>query len=553
MLTFSAQDRPCAATPAMPTRPRRTLYRNGRIYTPSHPCATALAVQDGRVAWIGTEADAVGFCESVPTIDLRGSWVTPAFVDAHVHATATGLALHGLDVSGCRSESELLDALAAHAAAHPGQPILGHGWDETRWPAGHAPRTPQLDACVGETPVYLTRVDAHSAVANSALRAMVPELPALAGYSPQHAVTRDAHHAIRRMALASITPTQRRAAQQATRARAAQQGIAALHECAGPDISSEDDFLALLALAAEEPGPEVFGFWAELGAAAKARELGAVNAGGDLFVDGSLGSHTALLREPYRDLSESHPDRHGTCYADVDAMCDHIVDSAAAALPTGFHVIGDAAIDMALDAFGKAAAVLGAEVVRNAGHRLEHAECLDLTHIKRMVEYGLIASVQPMFDAVWGGRTGMYAQRMGAERAARLNPLAALAAHNVPLAFGSDAPVTPLSPWQAVRAACSPREARHALDPESAFAAHTRGGWRALNLGALDTSRHVRRATALAGILEVGMPATFAVWRHAEWQNNNNPLWTVVLREDPACVLMVTRGDPAYEQGTFLL
>ncbi|MDT4944889.1 MAG: hypothetical protein QOH14_1622, partial [Pseudonocardiales bacterium] len=106
-------------------------------------------------------------------------------------------------------------------------------------------------------------------------------------------------------------------------------------------------------------------------------------------------------------------------------------------------------------------------------------------------------------DAAWGSATGMYRARLGADRAARLNRFAELAAAGVPLAFGSDAPVTPLAPWAAVRAAAYPSDPAAAISPRSAFTAHTRAGWRA-----------ARRDGE--GVLTPGAPATFAVWRAGE-------------------------------------
>ena len=115
--------------------------------------------------------------------------------------------------------------------------------------------------------------------------------------------------------------------------------------------------------------------------------------------------------------------------------------------------------------------------------------------------FGIVASVQPAFDAAWGGPDGMYAERLGAERAQAMNPFAALQKAGVPLAFGSDSPVTPLDPWGTVRAAAFHQSPEHRISVRAAFAAHTRGGWRALGA----------RATA-TGVLRVGEPATYAVW-----------------------------------------
>ena len=111
--------------------------------------------------------------------------------------------------------------------------------------------------------------------------------------------------------------------------------------------------------------------------------------------------------------------------------------------------------------------------------------------------------MQPIFDPAWGGADGMYAQRLGRPRAAALNRFADLAAAGVPLAFGSDAPVTPIGPWAAVRAAACMHDPAAAISTAAAFVAHTRGGWRAAG-------------RPEAGTLEPGAPATFAVWAAAE-------------------------------------
>jgi predicted amidohydrolase YtcJ len=468
-----------------------TLFRGGQVYTPADPFATALLIDDGRVAWVGSDDASSAFAADA-LVDLDGALVTPAFVDAHVHTTATGLALTGLDLAGAQTLAEALAAVARHASGLPGDAVvLGHGWDETTWPEYRAPTAAELDRAAGGRPVYLSRADVHSAVVSSPLLA---GLGALAGFDPSGHVTIDAHHSVRALALGTVTTAQREDAQRAARARAASLGIAALHECGGPDIAGEADFTALLALAAAESGPLVFGYWGELRAAGKARELGAVGAGGDLFVDGALGSHTAHLTTPYADR-----DSLGHAYLDAEEIAQHLVDCARLDVQAGFHAIGDAAIAAVLAGFAVAAEVVGAEVLRAGRHRLEHAELLDPELIAALAGYGVVASVQPGFDAAWGGTDGMYAERLGAERAASLNPFAALATAGVPLAFGSDAPVTPLGPWETVRAAVHHRTAAHRLSARAAFTAHTRGGWRAV--GTDDT-----------GILVPGAPAHLAVW-----------------------------------------
>jgi len=113
------------------------------------------------------------------------------------------------------------------------------------------------------------------------------------------------------------------------------------------------------------------------------------------------------------------------------------------------------------------------------------------------------ASVQPAFDAWWGGERGMYAERVGHARAGAMNPFAQLAAAGVPLALGSDSPVTPFDPWGAIRACAFHQEPDQRISARAAFLAHTRGAWRAAGF-----DDH--------GVLAPGAPATYAVWAASE-------------------------------------
>ncbi|SPF01112.1 amidohydrolase [Streptomyces sp. MA5143a] len=471
------------------------LLRGGEVHSPADPFATAMVVEHGQIAWVGSEGAADAFAEGVDeVIDLEGALVTPAFTDAHVHTTSTGLALTGLDLSAAPSLEAALVLVREFAAARPADRVLlGHGWDAARWPGGRPPTRAELDEATGGRPLYLSRIDVHSAVATTALLDLVPG----ADRFDDGPLTRDAHHAVRATALGAITPAQRTEAQRAALARAASLGIGSVHECAGPEISSEDDFTGLLRLAAEEQGPRVVGYWAERDVA-KAQALGAVGAAGDLFVDGALGSHTACLHEPYADAPHT-----GTAYLDAGAVAAHVVACTEAGLQAGFHAIGDAAVTSVVDGVRAAAEKVGLARVRAARHRVEHAEMLTPDAVAAFAELGLTASVQPAFDALWGGEEGMYAQRLGAERARALNPFAALLRAGVPLAFGSDSPVTPLDPWGTVRAAAFHRTPEHRVSVRAAFTAHTRGGWRAV--GRDD-----------AGVLVPGAPADYAVWRTGE-------------------------------------
>jgi predicted amidohydrolase YtcJ len=499
-----------------------TLYRNARLHQ-APDVGSAVLVEDQRFAWIGPDGDAPGG-PTTRVVDLDGAWVLPAFVDAHVHMTATGLALTGLDLSAATSLAQALELLERAARAARGRPLLGGGWDETGWPEQRAPTARELDRAAYGGAVYLARVDAHSAVISSALAASVPGLAGLAGYGPDGWLRRDAHDAARVAALAALSPARIRDAQRAALRHAAGLGIACVHEMAGPAISSAEDLAGLLELAWAEPVPEVIGYWGELFGIDTALELGAVGVAGDLFLDGSIGSHTAAMGQPYAD----RPDETGRLRFATADVAEHIARCETAGLQAGFHAIGDAAVDQALDAVEAVRA--RSPITPPARHRIEHAEFV--RDPARLARAGLIASMQPMFDAAWGGAAGMYAQRLGAERAAGLNRFADLAAAGVPLAFGSDAPVTALGPWAAVRAAAAPHDRSAAITVEAAFAAHTTGGWRAAG-------------RAGEGTLTPGAPATFAAWRGGA--ADTDPL---AATDRPDCVRTVLRGRPIHGDTT---
>jgi predicted amidohydrolase YtcJ len=256
--------------------------------------------------------------------------------------------------------------------------------------------------------------------------------------------------------------------------------------------------------------------------------MGAVGAAGDLYADGALGSRTASLRHPYAD----GPGR-GEAFVTAAQAAEHLLDCVSVGVQGGFHAIGDAAIDTVLTGFGLAAKAIGTDRLREGRHRLEHVELIDKAMIARMVEFGVIASVQPVFDRLWGGPDRMYAQRLGVDRALASNPIGAMHATGVSLAFGSDSPVTALDPWAVVAAAAAPRNPVYRMSVRAAFAASTRGGWRAAGVDD-------------AGVLAPGHPATFAVWHTPAGLRDALPVLADGA-ERPVCLRTVLDGVTIFE------
>jgi predicted amidohydrolase YtcJ len=453
---------------------------------------------------------------------MGGALITPAFVDAHVHLTQTGLMRSGLDLRSAMSLEQVLDAVGAAAT---GGAVLGGGWDEHKWPDPRPPTAAQLQRAAGpDAVVWLARVDGHSSIVSAAVLAATPELAGLPGYSSSGWLRAAANSRARQIALAALTGGHRRRAQLETLDAAAAVGIGCVHEMASPELSSAEDLAE--ALGADHP-LTVIGYWGELNGVATAARLGAAGAAGDLSCDGSVGSRTAWFRAPYRGAAD-----HGLSYLDAEQVAGHVLSCTAAGLQAGFHAIGDGAVAAVIEGTERAARVDPS--VRAAGHRIEHAELVD--DLGRLAATGLIASVQPAFDAAWGGPDGMYADRLGADRAARMNDLAGLASAGVPLAFGSDSPVTPLDPWGTVRAAVYPHNHASALSVEAAFEAHTRGGWLA--------------ARRDAGVLAPGGPATLAVWQ-AESTGPSGLPDVAPGRDLPRCLATLVEGRIAFDAGLF--
>ncbi|WP_143770503.1 amidohydrolase [Pseudonocardia dioxanivorans] len=480
----------------------RTLLVGVRILDPGGAAVAgpaAVEIDGDAVTWVGPAAAAAARAPGAQVLDLDGTTLTPTFVDAHVHATSSGLLIDGLDLGGSRSAEDCLDAVAGFARTHPDGVIWGHGWAQDDWVDPTPPGRAALDRATGGRPAYLTRVDVHSALVSSALVDRARDAVGAAGWSAAGPLTAEAHHLVRRAALGAVTRDQRDRAQRAFLGAAARAGVGTVHECAGPLVSGREDLAALLVL---DTGVDVVGYWGEaVDTARDARALlaatGARGLAGDLFVDGSIGSRTAALRTPYTDA----PEHCGRTYLTPEAVTAHLVACSTAGVQAGFHVIGDAAADIVFDALAAAARAVPVEMVRDARHRLEHLEMPDAARLGLLAELGVVASVQPAFDAAWGGPAGLYSARLGAERAARMNPFAAFAAAGVTLAFGSDSPVTPLDPWGGVRAAVDHGTPGYGVDPATALAAHVTGG------------HHAARSTdPLAGRIIAGAPAGYAVW-----------------------------------------
>lgn len=485
--------------------------------------ARALVVRGSRVVWVGDDpADAP---PHQGRLDLDGCVLGPAFVDAHAHLTMAGLSLDGLDLSQVHSGTELLRAVATYAGQHTGRTIWGHGLEPHRFPDP----LPDPDALAAAAPgqaVYLSRIDGHAGLVDRTTLAAAPLARAegieLDEDGPTGMVRREANHVVRRWAVASMSEAELTAARRAATRQAARFGIASVHEMGGPDIMGLSDFDAWIT----GTWPiEVVPYWSSLELDVPLeRDLRHV--GGDVLLDGSLGAHTAALTAPYHDL----PSVSGHLEHDDETLTRWFLDATRAGLQTGVHAVGDAALEQVVRCWREVERILAehgdAEAIRRSRHRIEHADVLTPALLDDIADLGLLISAQPTIQCRWAGEDGMYASRLGPERARWTNAFRGLADRGVSIAFGSDATVTSMDPWDTIHAAEHHPVSGQGVGRLEAVSMSTLGG------------RSAARQDRFAGVVRAGMRADLAAFE-------GDPF----AADDPRgtrCVLTVVHGRRAH-------
>jgi hypothetical protein len=423
----------------------------------------ALLVEGARVA--GFDAALAG--AGVERVDLEGATVVPAFADCHVHLTDTGYTLGERDFSDVRGA----DAFAAKVAALPrGEEFLLAGkYDESAWHDGAEASAAPLERFLAERYAMLVRVDCHSCLVNRKTLAWLELDPALEGFErdasgePTGRLFLAANWAAQTRFLERIPPAARRAAEARATALALSEGALHLHVQLiglGSREAYAAEIEALPALGPARWHPKICEREPELAAS-----LGLPYVGGDVFLDGSLGSGTAALGAPYRDRPGS-----GVLALDDATVFDYFSRAEAAGVSAGVHAIGDRAIEQCLATWER---VLGGRPSPRNRHFIEHFELATPAQIERAARLGLFLSMQPQFDADWGGEGGMYAKRLGSQRALGMNALGSALRAGAVLCGGDDSPVCRLSPLAGMAAACAHHNPAERLTPLQALTMYT--------------------------------------------------------------------------------
>lgn len=474
----------------------RTLYRASRVHTFGHPPQAEWILVDGRhVQRVGRgdppAADRV--------VELPQATIIPGFIDSHVHLTSTGQSLHDRDVAATTSKAELLRIARGRAEAASGVVHL-QGFDETKWDAPALPSLEELDALTAN-PLVIRRADGHLCLVNSAAIAAA-RVGNLEGCEkdgrgePTGRLTQEANRQAGRWAAEALDDHGIEELQLAACAEAAQRGITTVHEMSMPLESGYRDLEVLLSHRSRLPVDTVV--IPATTDVARVLDMRLTAIGGDLPLDGSVGARTAAFSAPYADR-----DSEGVTYLADTELLEFFRDGHDAGLQVGVHAIGDRAIEQAIFTWESVYRSLDSRERRHfraRRHRIEHFELPTTGQIERAAALGLAISVQPAFDAEWGRPGGLYETALGRDRAAAMNPFHSYLERGIALGAGSDAPVTPLDPWAAIRAMESHNQPDQRLGRMDALRLHITGGAR------------LARQEEKKGTLEPGFHADFTVW-----------------------------------------
>jgi len=433
------------------------LIVNARPWTDGGPLAGAdtIAVAAGRILAVGRRSEVTGRVgPRARWVDAGGATVTPALTDAHIHMVAWARSRASLELFDCRSREAALARVADFLSAHPGTgTVVGRGWDANVW--AEPPTGAALDRVTDDRPVLLHSKDFHSLWVNHAalVRAGVtratPDPPGGrferdASGAPSGIVREHATRAFAGLAPSEGTESDLARLRDATRALHAE-GVTSIHDFEGED---EEPLLRSLAL---ERGPRLRVLMHVRHAGLeRALGLGLRSGMGDdrfrtgalkLFADGTLGSQTAALLQPY----EGGTDR-GLELLTPEELTRLVARAEAGGLATAIHAIGDRAVRAALDAFASAGPSLGRLA---QAPRIEHVQLLDPADRPRFAALGVVASMQPLHCT----SDIDIAHRHWGARVERAYPWRSLLASGARLVFGSDAPVEPPATCAALHSA----------------------------------------------------------------------------------------------------
>ncbi len=443
------------------------LLANARFYSYNrgdrafHP-HRSLLIDKGRIAAIDEEPSGIG----LERIDLAGATVLPAFADCHVHLTDTGYFLGARNLAPTRSYEQYEKAV--QRLPNEAGLVFGGQYDESTWDDRRVADATPLERFHPDARALISRIDGHSCIVNRKTFAWLDLAPQIKGIErdeagdPTGKLFLEANWCAQFAFFAALPVDVRRAAEQRAVELALSRGALHLHAqllgFARDDYAAEVE--ALRALPAKiypkicEPD------------ASLARALALPYIGGDVFLDGSIGSRTAALAHRYADAETC-----GSLRFSDDELLAYFAQAEALGVAAGVHAIGDAAIEQCIRVWEQVLA--GKPSPRGCRHFIEHFEIANPEHIDACARMGIALSMQPQFDALWGNEGGMYEVRLGQQRKRAMNALRRIDAAGIVLCGGDDSPVCALDPLAGMQACVEHHEASERLSPHRALAMYT--------------------------------------------------------------------------------
>lgn len=497
-------------------------FVNARVWTgdTAKPWAEAIALASDRIALVGSTAEVEArVAKTTRVIDAKGAMITPGFIDAHVHFNDGGFALASVKLRDAKTKEEFIQRIAAFAKSVPkGTWIRNGDWDHTNW-GGELPTRAWIDSVTPDHPVWINRLDGHMNLANSLALAAAkvdrttPDVEGGAivrdGKGEPTGIFKDNAMGLVDVAQPPRSDAEADRALDSAMAYVAARGVTSVHHMG--------DFAGLAAIRRAHDAGRLntrivaqvpLSQWAALRDTVKARGRGDdwLQIGGlKGFVDGSLGSHTAAMEEPFTDV----PTERGLSVTVPESLYLWTKGADAAGLQVMVHAIGDRAIKLQLSIFDRVTKENG---VRDRRFRIEHAQHIAPSDIRRFALSHVIASMQP-YHAIDDGRWAE--QVIGPERAKTTYAFRSLLDAGATLAFGSDWFVAPPTPLQGIYAAVTRRTLddknpsgwvpEQKITVEEALRAYTSG---AAYAGFQDTKVGVLRAGMLADVVMIDRDLT---------------------------------------------
>ena len=447
---------------------------NARVWTGDarRPWADAVAVNGNHIAAVGSSAEIRKLAGATTRIiDARGAMVVPGFIDAHVHFIDGGFALQSVKLRDAKTKAEFIARLGAFAKTVPaGTWILNGDWDHENW-GGELPTRQWIDAVTPDNPVWINRLDGHMSLANSAaLKAagVTRDVKDVDGGTvvrdasgePTGVFKDNAMGVVDRVVPPAPVAMMDRALAGAM-AYVNEQGVTAVHNMGSwGELAAFERAHAAGTMTTRIYAVVPLSSWKRLADTVKVRGHGDdwVRIGGlKGFVDGSIGSHTAAMLEPFTDA----PNDRGLMVNTEADLYAWTKAGDAAGLQVLVHAIGDRAIRTQLDIFERVARENGP---RDRRFRIEHAQHIAPADMARFGTLGVIPSMQP-YHAIDDGR--WVDKVIGPERSKGTYAFKSLRDAKATLAFGSDWFVAPPTPLMGIYAAVT----RRTLDEQRP------GGW----------------------------------------------------------------------------